>query len=279
MNFTRYIENRNICQAAASISVGSISAQQTSNDDDSDNDHYQQESSTTYSTKQRKKQLSYHQLIRYRTKNMKKACQNHNYSKKQFREIPLWTPDLQRLVLKFKIQNFLGVYPADHHPYMDECDSNWIWNTDISKLQNTLNSRPTQNTWRQTCISNNGLFGITASSYKVILNTISGMQHKNVSIEIVLKNHMQSTNTFTCGWWSIYYLISSKFKTCILPYLHSFVIKHFLYNYFKTLFEGKWPKCILDNQYWNAMSSEQNGQQCCTHGKNCIEQCCKYSKP
>ena len=90
-------------------------------------------------------------------------------------------------------------------------------------------------------------------SYKDILNTISSMQRKNVSIETVLKNCMRSTSTFTCRWWSIYYLISSKFKTFTVPYHHS------LNNYFKTLFEGEWAKSIFNNQHQDASLSKQNG--------------------
>ena len=215
---------------------------------------------------------------------MKKACQNHNYSEKQFREIPLWTPDLQWLALKFETQNFLGVYLADHHPNTDERNSNWIWNTNTSSKSGMYWIA----VWHKTHRDKHAYqimdsLALPLSSYKDILNTISGMQHKNISIENVLKNRMQSTNTFTCGWWSIYYLISSKFKTSVLPYLYSLnnssINEHCLYNYFKTLFEGEWPKYILDNQHRNAMSSKWTGQQRCMHGKNCIEQYWKYSKP
>ena len=80
--------------------------------------------------------------------------------------------------------------------------------------------------------------------------------YKDTNIETCLKNRMQSTNTFTCGWWSLYYLISSKFKSSILPYLHLLnrpsINKHFLYIYFKSIFEGKWPKYTLNNQHQDA---------------------------
>ena len=81
------------------------------------------------------------------------------------------------------------------------------------------------------------------SSYKDILECISAIQHKQVSIEMLLTNRMQSTTTFMCGWWSLYYLISSKSTNSILLYLHTInnpPVKYFLYNYFKSLFEEKW---------------------------------------
>ena len=182
----------------------------------------------------------------------------------------------------------MGVYPADHHPHIknkhnSNCNtSTWIWNTDTF-------SKPGSH-WiaigHKICGNKHfyqimDSLALLLSSYNNILESISSMQQKDVKIETFLKNHMQSTNTFTCAWWSLYYLISLKFKTSILPYLRLLnspsINKHFLYNYFKSLFEGKWPKYILNNQHQNALSSKQH-EQCCTCAKNYIKQCCKYAK-
>ena len=148
---------------------------------------------------------------------MKKSCQNHHYSEKQFREYLLWTTDLERLASKFKIEHFLGAHPADH-PYTNEHDSNfntstWIWNANTP-----LKSRSHWIVVFHKRCGNRYVYQIMdslallLSSYKDIFECISSMQHKDTNIETCLKNSMQSTNMFTCGWWSLYYLITSKFK-------------------------------------------------------------------
>ena len=71
-------------QAAASISPGSISAQETSDD------HYQQGGSSNIFHNTRKKAIAIWSIDKIQNiKNMKKLCQNHNYSEKQFRGILL----------------------------------------------------------------------------------------------------------------------------------------------------------------------------------------------
>ena len=48
---------------------------------------------------------------------------------------------------------------------------------------------------------------------------------------------MQQWNSYTCGWWSLYFLLASNNLNSVLPELFYFNIpeinKTFLYNFFK----------------------------------------------
>ena len=136
---------------------------------------------------------------------MKRLHKYNCYSKNQFRKNPLWMTDLEKLATKFRIQNFLGVYPADHHPYINNASNHiittWIWNTDTSSKYGLqwitifLKKYTDRNVYE---IMDS--LALLLSLYKDILEYISAMQHKQVSIEMLLINRMQSKTTFTCGW-------------------------------------------------------------------------------
>ena len=134
---------------------------------------------------------------------MKRSNKCNSYSKNQFRQNPLWTTDLEKLPMKFGIQNFLGVYPANHHPYINASNhivTTWIWNTDTSSKDGLYRITIFHKRYANRNVYQiMDLLALPLSSYKDILEYTSAMQHKQVSIETLLTNCMQSMTTFTCG--------------------------------------------------------------------------------
>ena len=127
---------------------------------------------------------------------MKRSHKCNSYSENQFRKNPLWT-DLEKSATKFRIQNFLGVYLANHHPYINDASNHivttWIWNADTSSKDGShwiiFHKKYANRNVYQIMDS----LALPLSLYKDILECISAMQ---------------PTTIFTCGWWSLYYFIS-----------------------------------------------------------------------
>ena len=82
------------------------------------------------------------------------------------------------------------------------------------------------------------LFGKPIKDYPEILKTISIMTFKKpLSVKSLVTHKMQQYNSYTCGWWSLYFLLASNNLNSVLPELFYFNIPEinetFLYNFFK----------------------------------------------
>ena len=66
---------------------------------------------------------------------MQSSLQEILSSQRKFKQTALSTKQLEILAKKLKIPDFMGVYSADHHPYIH--NHAWIWNTNPSTDEGT----------------------------------------------------------------------------------------------------------------------------------------------
>ena len=128
----------------------------------------------------------------------------------------------------------MGVYAADQHLYIH--NPAWIWNTNPSTQEGT-NWIGVKHCHKD---SDNvdmlmDSFGKPISDYPEIVKTISAMHRKSVSINSLTRNRMQQHNTYTCGWWSLYFLLASNNLYSVLPELLYFNIPEIklFFSFFK----------------------------------------------
>ena len=66
-------------------------------------------------------------------------------------------------------------------------------------------------------------FGKPITDYPEILKTISATMFKNsLSIKSLVTHKMQQRNSYTCGRWSLYFLLASNNLNSVLPELFYF---------------------------------------------------------